>query len=188
MPDFVFVDEPPRRVGSKKESAERVKRRSPGRAQVVDGVLECSLCLSMKPISEFSTSSANSTGFRSRCKVCRNSSWRTAYAATEDARFKHWAVKLLDCYSLSFERYLEMLEAQNGVCTICKQPETVVLKGQIKRLAVDHDHTCCSGKKSCGECVRALLCTRCNMAVGFLESSAADPLDFVSYLTGHLNA
>lgn len=48
-----------------------------------------------------------------------------------------------------------MLEEQGGVCAICRGRE-----GR-KYLAVDHSHV--TG------CVRGLLCTRCNVAVGFCE-------------------
>jgi len=35
----------------------------------------------------------------------------------------------------------------------------------------DHDHVCCSGKKSCGKCLRGLLCHGCNTKLGALENN-----------------
>lgn len=69
-------------------------------------------------------------------------------------------------YGITIEQYDEMLDAQNGSCAICKKPP--VLGGN--RLCVDHDHSCCPGEKSCGNCVRGLLCVTCNAWLGFFEN------------------
>jgi hypothetical protein len=58
-----------------------------------------------------------------------------------------------------------MLAKQNGVCVVCRQPETKVINGKVLKLAVDHDHE--TGK------VRGLLCMACNIAIGYLQN---DPL------------
>jgi Recombination endonuclease VII len=70
-------------------------------------------------------------------------------------------------YYLTPAKYDAMLVEQNGVCAICKLPDPM----EGKRLAVDHDHSCCPGRKSCGECVRGLLCSRCNHMLGHSKES-----------------
>lgn len=68
-------------------------------------------------------------------------------------------------FGIEEEDYLALLESQHGKCAICSQePET-------KLLAVDHDHSCCPGQKSCGDCIRGLLCSNCNTALGLLDDS-----------------
>lgn len=62
-------------------------------------------------------------------------------------------------YGLTVVAYEEMLAAQNGLCALCGKVETHRDKrGEITRLAVDHDHVTGS--------VRALLCHACNTGVG----------------------
>lgn len=60
-------------------------------------------------------------------------------------------------YGLTKESYAELLESQGGVCAICWRTED-----SGKRLAIDHNHDCCSPGGSCGRCIRGLLCSRCN--------------------------
>jgi hypothetical protein len=79
-------------------------------------------------------------------------------------------------FKRTLEEYEELLELQNGRCLICKKTE----EENGRRLAWDHDHLCCPGKKSCGKCVRGLLCTSCNLAVGRLElGSYAAHIDYI---------
>jgi hypothetical protein len=49
---------------------------------------------------------------------------------------------------------------QGGLCAICQEPNAV--------LAVDHDHRHCPGKEGCRQCVRGLLCQRCNAGLGWI--------------------
>lgn len=68
-------------------------------------------------------------------------------------------------FGMTEEDYQKILIAQNYVCAICEQPETVKLKsGNIKRLAVDH----CHDKGN----VRGLLCYACNIGIGLLKHNS----------------
>jgi len=49
---------------------------------------------------------------------------------------------------------------QGGACALC---------GRLgEALQVDHDHRHCAGREGCRQCVRGLLCPRCNTALGKL--------------------
>lgn len=65
-------------------------------------------------------------------------------------------------YRVSFDEYMAIWEMQGGVCAICRSEQTV---GRSKRLAVDHDHA--TGK------LRALLCVKCNSAIGYFDENPA---------------
>jgi len=45
--------------------------------------------------------------------------------------------------------------------------------GRTAKLCIDHDHACCPGRRSCGECVRGILCDYHNTLVGHLEAKEA---------------
>jgi len=71
----------------------------------------------------------------------------------------------LKAYGLTQERFDQMLAEQGNACAMCREP---FREGQ--RIAVDHDHACCDTKlRSCGKCVRGLLCHLCNAALGHIE-------------------
>lgn len=54
--------------------------------------------------------------------------------------------------------------------------------GSREALVVDHDHACCSGPASCGECIRGTLCKACNVGIGFLRDDASLLLRAARYL------
>lgn len=80
-------------------------------------------------------------------------------------------------YTLSKARFDEMLADQGGACAICRAPFT-----GSRKIHVDHDHSCCPGRSSCGKCVRGLLCTRCNNGLGFLEAGDSWKAQAEAYL------
>lgn len=65
-------------------------------------------------------------------------------------------------FNLTIDQYDHLLASQDFCCAICGG-----INPDGKMLAVDHDHHCCPEKaKSCGRCVRALLCATCNLMIG----------------------
>lgn len=52
----------------------------------------------------------------------------------------------------------------------------------IAGLTVDHDHRCCPGSHSCGQCVRGFLCPACNSAAGLLRDDSQIAAAMAAYL------
>lgn len=61
------------------------------------------------------------------------------------------------------------------MCEICGKDVTTARKDRKGRLrldyAIDHDHECCPGPHSCGECIRGILCKNCNIGIGYFKNS-----------------
>lgn len=100
----------------------------------------------------------------------------------EGERRRQRAWRLVNHFGISESRYEEMLKAQCGVCAICKKPEDAKQLGTRCYLAVDHDHACCRGPRSCGKCVRGLLCARCNSMIGMAHDSRDVLESAIAYL------
>lgn len=112
----------------------------------------CGTCRETKPVTGFYRIAKGVDYWRSDCKDCQGAKRRKTYRAD-----------LLRRYGLTPDQYDEMLARQDGLCATCRQPETARSpSGGVLPLAVDHDH-------STGQ-VRGLLCMRCNLLVGVLES------------------
>lgn len=82
-------------------------------------------------------------------------------------------------YGLTRAAFDDLLIGQGGRCAICAN-----VFGDMRPLGptVDHDHSCCPGSKSCGQCVRALLCTKCNMGLGAFGDDPAIMATAIEYL------
>jgi hypothetical protein len=65
--------------------------------------------------------------------------------------------------------------SQPDGCGICGESNTT--------LAVDHDHRCCPGKYSCGQCVRGFLCNSCNNGLGRFRDDPELLSAAIAYLT-----
>jgi hypothetical protein len=67
-----------------------------------------------------------------------------------------------------------MIDSTLGLCSICQRFMDII--------HVDHDHSCCPGAMTCGNCVRGLLCPRCNFGIGYFKDDLELLESAVSYL------
>lgn len=97
----------------------------------------------------------------------RRRSYRRHHATAVERSYNRCLAKQ---YGLTREQYDAMAAKQNGRCAICGGPPS-------KRvLGVDHDHA--TGR------VRGLLCHKCNIFVGYLETSPTDIVERISRYLG----
>ena len=75
-----------------------------------------------------------------------------------------------------------LLAEQGSACAVCGQPYA---DQPGMRLAVDHDHRHCPGKIGCPECIRGLLCNRCNNLLRLAGDNPDLLAKAIGYLTIH---
>jgi Recombination endonuclease VII len=68
-------------------------------------------------------------------------------------------------YGLTPDRVADLAVEQDNACYLCGEP---LDWDNPRKIHVDHDHSCCRGRRSCGTCVRGLACHPCNTAIGLL--------------------
>jgi Recombination endonuclease VII len=99
--------------------------------------------------------------------------YRKRPKAIETARRYH----LKKTYNISIDEYNRLFTKQRCECAICQES----IKTN-RNFAIDHNHKCCPGKKSCGKCIRGLLCNRCNTILGLGDDSILLFQSIIAYL------
>lgn len=100
-----------------------------------------------------------------------------------DGRLKAISRKaLLARYGLTQEAFDALLAEQGGRCAICGSTDPKTHHG---RWHIDHDHSCCPNRdqRTCGECVRGLLCGQCNLGLGHFEDDPERLKAAIRYLS-----
>lgn len=142
----------------------------------------CTKCQKLKPVQEFPLNPETPCGYDPRCKQCRHEA-RVARRSENknDILVKERTSWRLARYGITYQQYLDILASQDNKCFICQEIE---VGKDVKVLCVDHDHRCCPGPRSCGKCVRSLLCTNCNKLLGYAEArtSLIDKLGLREYV------
>lgn len=126
---------------------------------------DCPLCGESDPIN-FYTHKKNGRRANAYCIPCHKKRCKERYHSK--SLLEHRAIKAKK-YGLSPEQYMEILEAQQGKCAICREEPTTK-----RGLAVDHNHK--TGQ------VRGLLCTGCNTALGSFKDSEEILTSAIEYL------
>lgn len=144
----------------------------------------------LKPIRARVNATARDDRDRKQCQTCHDWKPEDEYGSRDSAR-DGLAPHCLRCakdkslrhsYNVTVDWYEETLAAQDGGCALCGgQPSSG------RALHVDHDHACCPGVRSCGSCVRALLCDLCNMTLGSARDDTALLRRMITYVDQHRN-
>jgi hypothetical protein len=66
-------------------------------------------------------------------------------------------------YGITAEDVAAMTDKQEGLCYLCGEPLDFE---KPRAVHIDHDKSCCRGRRSCGSCVRGLACHMCNTGIG----------------------
>lgn len=146
-----------------------------------EGYKYCRICDNYKKINEF-YKGPGIDGLRSNCINCHAQDganrYEEEYKGTEKFRNRVKREHLKRQYNITPADYEKILENQNYCCGRCGRNIS-----QFKNsLAVDHDHSCCSGEQSCGKCIRGLLCQPCNTGIGLLGDNLEGLIKAVDYL------
>lgn len=140
--------------------------RKPAATRDDSGRKWCSACGEFKPESAFTSSGRALDGLEHRCSACMVAKGR-----------KYWesGSKRTRRYGMTPDELQDLYEAQDGKCATCLEPLG-------DRTTIDHDHNCCPENKSCGKCVRGILCHHCNVALGFTKDNPETLRRMIAYL------
>ena len=155
----------------------------------------CSKCKIEKTLSSFKLNKAGN--YSAWCYECDNILAKNRYASDPEYRAAQLAKnkiryfqeggkqrkrerQLKKSFGLTIDDYNKKLQTQDGLCAICKKPESSLNahSSGILPLAIDHDHQ--TGK------VRDLLCSRCNQALGLLREDVEIAKNLVTYIQKHI--
>ena len=121
------------------------------------------------------------------CKSCK-SKYDKEYRSKPEIQIRDREINYKDHiyrqYKLRIEDVAALSEKQNYKCAICSNGLSDVYDFTVRRygLAIDHDHSCCPGDKSCGECIRGLLCRECNLLLGHSRDDINRLQNAIKYL------
>lgn len=131
---------------------------------LAEGTYWCGDCQDALPLDRFHLRGTGPKAGRPMTSFCKEHNNIRSGSRTKRAR-----------YGVDYD---VMFAAQGGLCAICKGPPS-----SGTSLCIDHDHACCdTAKRTCGNCVRALLCHRCNVAIAMFRDDTDRMKEAISYV------
>jgi hypothetical protein len=127
--------------------------------------MRCPQCGLDKPPEEFPANRAAKSGRHTYCKPCHNERSKRYKVKSHGG---HSNYLLQHRYGITRDEVDRLLEAQNGLCAICRAAEP---------RHVDHCHDSAR--------VRGLLCLNCNQGIGRFEDDIATLRRAIVYLLAH---
>jgi Recombination endonuclease VII len=151
-----------------------------GEMTLVNETKICTRCKKEKPRSEFYPNRKWVNGLCAYCKDCGREASREWQKAARKADPTYARRRVLRVYYRTRQEDIDrFLAEQGGVCAICGATEP---GGRGANFHIDHDHSCCPGYRSCGKCVRGLLCNACNNGLGRFKDDPDRLIAAAAYL------
>ena len=136
----------------------------------------CPVCDKFYSRDNFYKNKSATDGLAGYCKECdKKKNRERKLAKSEYYSDMNKMYKRLRIYNLTKDQFEEKMAGQDWKCLICKED----LRDNFN---IDHDHTCCEGRYSCGKCVRGILCGSCNRGLGHFKDNAESLKSAVKYL------
>jgi hypothetical protein len=127
------------------------------------------------------------------CPGCKQFKYKDDFGDTKPRRGQARANKNSHCklcsrknhvkrkYNISWEQCLEMADSQDYHCANPGCDEAINPEN-LGSCHIDHDHACCQGDDSCGNCVRGILCVTCNVGAGNFSDDSKRLRGMADYL------
>lgn len=186
-----------REAGSEVRGRGESRRATQARAVLIDNGTKkiCSACKEPKSLNNFRPSANATGGVSYRCIECVSKAKKAKYAENpapykeRQSRLRKEkpevfrGYELMKKFRMTLEQHEQMFDNQGRVCAGCESEDS----GEPnRRWHTDHDPSCCpTGRKTCGNCVRGILCRWCNMALGNAKNSVERLRGLANYLENY---
>ena len=152
----------------------------------------CSACAEEKLLDQFYTNPGGTGGVYSICKECESKKAKQDYKSDPEPikdyqkrmrkehpeRYRRHELK--KHFRMTLEEHNKLFESQGRVCSGCGSPESGEASGYWH---TDHDSSCCpTGSRTCGKCIRGILCRWCNLALGNAKDDPKRLRNLADYL------